>query len=1047
MPKADNANVNMNDSKEAKQLKCIVCQVEKIIFRDGNTGRTIMSVIQNDGKRTRLLGKTSKVDVNYVLKATGSWSKDEKYGWQFNAEFIQVVSADPLTDDSEYRICNVKSVKVIKEETGFSIVSAEDVDANRIKLSGRLAKVRQGATIGVYGNWKHDDKYGDELQVSTWEYTTSNEDNALKLAAEFINSLKPKQDESVEENTCTIDDSTIVKELPTDPTIFSLDSDLAKRADIQSVTISDCVIKIEEGTFVGCNSLTEIIVSENNDCYASIDGVLFNKDMTELLCYPSGKVGSYTVPSTVVKISDWAFCGCLGLTTVDIPESVTSIGEYSFAYCSGLDAIKFPQSLNHIGNRCFYCCFRLKSIILPQGTEMLKDALEGCTNISISVRSMITWDKITVGDHCIVVPGAFDDIIDIIHCDEARQYMTDALRRITAPLPMLEVTYKKGSNPIVENEQALYEVLDLIKNNLETYTIDIDWKNVSIHDTTAKIRLESGVTLRIANSGLREYMDNILKRITISTLKIQVQYTEGMDPKVINEQVLDDVIAVLNENRTVEIVDVSWKRVKVVDKIFLVSIPSCKLIQLSHDGARPFMDSIVKRIETSLPKLKVRQEEGSVPVVLNEEILDDVINIIKENIIVDDIEIDWKDVQFIDCGLRIKTPFGDILHIRNRYAMNFMNKMLRRIEEYLPKLVVRFKEGSDPVIANEDVLSDIITILQTKKNYAELIRGNRISPDVLKALNVISTKDTRIFLPRDINPYIRFLSDRHAIDTYPIVPVEEYIGGSYEEGALFTIIRNGQPHIVWENFKDSRSTYVFECTKENYSERRQIIFDYITTMEDAKRKFLHTENCKEIFGEKPEIIVHNNMRSWAARLLNVEISEELEHELEQYEGNALSSIFRELDNAKIIIRFLGNPELYFDPDGSKGYALVETNDVDKFGHYIDEYFEGDRIITVEKILTVAKSGRFIYEGTTYETMSSEEYHDKENYYRRLSRKEKEAIAQDLRDRYEQLCQKAVDDLFRQDSINSSNQEGDIQVVIIKDERIVYSTSTCPSSEL
>ena len=176
----------MSDPKETIQQKYILCKVEKIIYRDENTDRTIMAVIQNDGKYTRLLGKTNKADVGGVLKATGSWSKVEKFGWQFNAEFIQVVSADPLTDESEYRICNVKSVKVIKEETGFSIVSAEDVDANRIKLSGRLAKMRQGATIGVYGNWKHDDKYGDELQVSTWEYTTSNEDNALKLAAEFI---------------------------------------------------------------------------------------------------------------------------------------------------------------------------------------------------------------------------------------------------------------------------------------------------------------------------------------------------------------------------------------------------------------------------------------------------------------------------------------------------------------------------------------------------------------------------------------------------------------------------------------------------------------------------------------------------------------------------------------------------------------------------------------------------------------------------------------------------------------------------------------------
>lgn len=1041
----------MSDYKETKQLKHIVCQVEKILFRDDNTGRIIMSVVKNDGKHTRLLGKTSKVVVGSVLKATGSWSKDEKYGWQFNAEFIQVVSANPQADESEYLECNVKSIKVIKAETGFSIATVEGADGSsislkqnsNIKLSGRLAKVRQGVRIGVYGKWKHDDRYGEELQVSAWEYTQNGEDNALKLAADFIKHLKPEVPAS--ECANAEEENGEIQETAPVPTVFALDSDLSKRAEIQSITISDSIVTIEKETFVGCNNLTEIVVSEGNGNYASVEGVLFNKDMTELICFPSGKVGTYTIPDTVQTIADWAFCGCLGLTEIEIPESVSSIGEYSFAYCSGLEAIKFPQSLNLIRKKCFYCCFRLKSIILPQGTNMPKDALEGCLDISISVRSMIPWEKIAIDNHCLIVPGSFGEATDVILFEQARHYMTNALRRITAPLPMLEVTYKKGSNPIVENKWALHEVFDLIKNHLETHTIDIDWKDVSIHDTFAKIQLESGATLGIVNSEAKKYMDNILKRITISTPKIQVQYTEGVNPKIINEQVLDDVIAILKENRNVEIVDVSWKRVKVVDKKFLISIPSGKPIQLQHDEAKAFMDNIVKRLRSSLPKLKIRQEEGSRPVVINEEILDDVIKIIKENIIVGEVEIDWKDVQFADNAIRIKTSLGDWIRIPNPYAMSFMNKMLIRLAMYLPKLVVRFEEGVDPLIVNEDVLSDIITIMQTRKNYAELIRENR--PDVLKALNVISKKDTRVFLPRDMSPYIKFLSERHAIDTYPIVPVEEYIGGSYEEGALFTIIRNGQPHIVWENFKDSRSTYVFVCTEDNYSERRQIIFDYITTEEDAKRRFLHTDYCKEIFGEKPEIILHNNMRSWAARLLKAEIDEELKQELEQYEGAALSSIFHELDNAKIIIRYLGDPELYFDPDGSKGYGSVESNDVDESGHYIDEYFEGNRIIVVERTLTVSKFGRFIDDGTSFTKTSNEEYRDEENYTRRIARRKQAPMSQDMRERYEQLCQKAVDALFPNDTSKSYNQEEDIRIDVFKEGKVIYSTYTCPSSDL
>ena len=169
-------------------------------------------------------------------------------------------------------------------------------------------------------------------------------------------------------------------------------------------------------------------------------------------------------------------------------------------------------------------------------------------------------------------------------------------------------------------------------------------------------------------------------------------------------------------------------------------------------------------------------------------------------------------------------------------------------------------------------MDDITTILTKRQDYGALIRSNIKTSDVLKALNVISKKDTRVFVPRDMSPYLDFLSEHQAIDTYPIVPVEEYIGGSYEEGALFTIILNGMPYIVWENFKDSRSTYVFKCTKSNYEEKRQRIYDYIVTEESNKRQFLRNKECKQIFGEKPCMIVHNNLKSWSEKLMNVKDS-------------------------------------------------------------------------------------------------------------------------------------------------------------------------------
>lgn len=56
------------------------------------------------------------------------------------------------------------------------------------------------------------------------------------------------------------------------------------------------------------SGLKEINVAKDNPYYASRDGVLFNKDFTELIRYPAGKTGeSYTIPNTVTSIAPLPF--------------------------------------------------------------------------------------------------------------------------------------------------------------------------------------------------------------------------------------------------------------------------------------------------------------------------------------------------------------------------------------------------------------------------------------------------------------------------------------------------------------------------------------------------------------------------------------------------------------------------------------------------------------------------------------------------------------------------------------------------------------------
>lgn len=131
---------------------------------------------------------------------------------------------------------------------------------------------------------------------------------------------------------------------------------------ITSINIPKSVTCLGDYAFYGCSNLTTINVDSENPHYLSANGVLFDKERTELICFPSAKeADSYTVPSTVTEIADFAFFYTI-VKSVTLPSGLTSIGYAAFYGNSNISTIVIPSTVTSIDESAFRLMPKLSAI-------------------------------------------------------------------------------------------------------------------------------------------------------------------------------------------------------------------------------------------------------------------------------------------------------------------------------------------------------------------------------------------------------------------------------------------------------------------------------------------------------------------------------------------------------------------------------------------------------------------------------------------------------------------------------------------------------------
>ena len=187
---------------------------------------------------------------------------------------------------------------------------------------------------------------------------------------------------------------------------------------LSAITIPRNVATIGVNAFTDCDSLQQIAVDANNETFCSVDGILYNKQKTELLACPGAKELVVSIPNSVIHIMEGAFRSCHNLTTVAIPNGVVSIGNYAFTHCESLSDISIPNGISNIGTWAFYLCDSLTDIEIPNSVISIGEEAFACSGlVNVTIADGVTSISNGIFSSCkgltsVTIPNSLTSISD-----------------------------------------------------------------------------------------------------------------------------------------------------------------------------------------------------------------------------------------------------------------------------------------------------------------------------------------------------------------------------------------------------------------------------------------------------------------------------------------------------------------------------------------------------------------------------------------------------------------------------------------------------------
>ena len=154
--------------------------------------------------------------------------------------------------------------------------------------------------------------------------------------------------------------------------------------NLRNVELGASVETIEDGAITGSPDLTSFVVDSNNHNYTlDAEGVIYTKNLEELVLYPSGRAGEYSTLPTTKKVRNRSFYYAQKVTKVNFNSALEEIDNDAFQTTTALTEITFaaPSSLKRIGTWVFVNTGLTKLELPASLKEIGSNAFKGNKNL------------------------------------------------------------------------------------------------------------------------------------------------------------------------------------------------------------------------------------------------------------------------------------------------------------------------------------------------------------------------------------------------------------------------------------------------------------------------------------------------------------------------------------------------------------------------------------------------------------------------------------------------------------------------------------------